>query len=252
MNEDISILITGPIDDRTYESIDSYSQQGFNEIIVSTWDDENLDLLKKTTKPYKLFLSSYPKNLKNINNQGSRFFQSFTTWKGCKSATKKFVLRTRSDELYPDLSKFIENWSNYPERLHTTNNGFWKTHPACFSTHLFGGPTKIIREGCKLMILNCENRFLEKVNIDYPEQCFGVFFTYAMGIDIFNNDWKKVFYENVFITPCSDLPGHLHSGQSFTNFRFVRVPDYPNNRPDSSVIKHDDSSMYTDFNQFIC
>tara|TARA_E500000178_G_C16968973_1_gene729949 strand:+ start:713 stop:1021 length:309 start_codon:yes stop_codon:yes gene_type:complete len=101
------------------------------------------------------------------------------------------------------------------------------------------------------MILNCEKRFLEKVNINYSEQCFGIFFTYAMGIDIFNNDWKKVFYENVFITPCSDLPGHLHSGQSFTNFRFVRVPDYPNNRPDSSVIKHDDSSMYTYFNQFI-
>ena len=44
MKKDISILITGPLDDRTYESIDSYSDQGFEEIIVSTWDDENIDL----------------------------------------------------------------------------------------------------------------------------------------------------------------------------------------------------------------
>ncbi len=251
MKQDISVLITGPIDDRTYESIDSYASQGFSEIIVSTWDDENLELLKKATHPYKLVLSSYPKNLQKINNQGCRFFQSFTTWKGCKKATKPFVIRTRSDEIYPDLSRFVENLSNHPQRVHTTNNGFWKMHPACFSTHLFAGPTKIIREGCKLMILNCESRFLEKLKLDYSEQCFGVFFMYAIGINIFETDWKRVFYENVFITPCSELPGHLHSGQSFTDFKFVRVPDYPNNRPDSKVISHDNNSMYTDYKEFI-
>ena len=53
MKKDISILITGPLDDRTYESIDSYSDQGFEEIIVSTWDNENIDLLNQTNKNYK-------------------------------------------------------------------------------------------------------------------------------------------------------------------------------------------------------
>lgn len=251
MKKDISVLITGPIDERTYESIDSYSNQGFEEIIISTWDNENLDLLNKTNKKYKLAISSYPNNLSKINNQGCRFYQSFTTWKGCTLATKPFVLRTRSDELYPNLNKFIKNWEENKNRVHTTDNGFWKMHPACFSTHIFGGPAEVIKEGCKLMVLNSEGKFLEKININYSEQCFGIFFMYAMGLNIFKADWKDIFYKNVFITPCSELPGHLHSGQSFTDFKFVRVPDYPNNRPDSKVISHGDSSMYTDYKEFI-
>ena len=32
-NSYISIIITGPIDDRTFESIDSYYDQGFEEVI---------------------------------------------------------------------------------------------------------------------------------------------------------------------------------------------------------------------------
>ena len=251
MNKDISILITGPIDDRTYESIDSYCDQGFDEIIVSTWEDEDLTLLNKTSKKYKTIKSSYPKNLNQINNQGCRFYQSYLTWKGCNASTKPFVIRTRSDEIYPDLSKFIKNLSDYQNRIHTTDNGFWKMHPACFSTHLFGGKTETIKEGCKLMILNSENKFLQNLKLNYSEQCFGVFFMLALGTDILKMDWKNIFYKNVFITPCSDLPGHLHSGQSFTNFKFKRVPDYPNNRPDSKVVEHKKESMYTDYKQFI-
>ena len=67
MKKDVSVLITGPLDDRTYESIDSYSDQGFEEIIVSTWDNENIDLLNKTNKKYKLVTYSYPKHLKKAN-----------------------------------------------------------------------------------------------------------------------------------------------------------------------------------------
>ena len=54
----ISVIIQGPIDDRTYESIDSYSDQGFGEIIVSTWEDEDLSLLEKTDKEYILTTSA--------------------------------------------------------------------------------------------------------------------------------------------------------------------------------------------------
>ena len=96
-NSDISIIITGPIDDRTFEAIDSYHDQGFGEIIVSTWEDEDLNLLNKTNKEYKLVLSKYPQNLSEINNQGCRFFQAFTTWRGSELVTKKYCLRARSD-----------------------------------------------------------------------------------------------------------------------------------------------------------
>ena len=43
--ENITVVLQGPIDDRTYEAIDSYNEQGFGEVIVSTWSDENIDFL---------------------------------------------------------------------------------------------------------------------------------------------------------------------------------------------------------------
>jgi hypothetical protein len=244
----ISVIIQGPIDDRTYESIDSYSDQGFGEIIVSTWEDEDFSLLEKTNKEYILTTSAYPKHFNQINNQGSRFFQAFTTWKGCLSASKQFVLRTRSDEIYPDLSKFVDNWSKYPDRIHTTNNGFWKKHNLCFSSHMFGAQKEVIEKGCALIVLHSEKKLYPDLEIAYPEQCFGIFFMFVLGHNVFESDWKKIFYDNVFITPCSDLPGHLHSGQTLTSFNFKRVPDYPNNRKDYN---EDVNSFYSDIEEFI-
>jgi len=247
-NSDISVIITGPIDDRTFEAIDSYRSQGFEDIIVSTWEDENLELLNKTKQEYKLVFSKYPKNLSEINNQGCRFFQAFTTWKGSRLVTNKYVIRARSDELYPDLSKFVGNMRDNPKKVHTTDNGFWKIHKFCFSSHLFGGETQIIKEGCFMMVLNAEKTFLGNLQLDYPEQCFGFYFLLANGCDIRLSPWKQAFYENVFITPCKDLPGHLHSGQSFTGYRFKRNTDYPDNRPD----RHKREQLYQSCEEFLC
>lgn len=244
----ISVIIQGPIDERTYEAIDSYSDQGFGEIIVSTWSNEDISLLEKTDKDFILKLCFFPENLNEINNQGCRFFQAFTTLEGCKSASKDFVLKTRSDELYPDLSKFIENWSEHPKRIHTTNNSFWKKHKVCFSTHMFAGPKNVIEEGCRLMALHADGRIFKNIEIEYPEQCFGVFFMLALGKNVFKENWKKVFYEKIFITPCSDLPGHLHSGQTLTSFKFKRVSDYPNNRKDYN---EDASAFYSNIEEFV-
>jgi hypothetical protein len=116
--------------------------------------------------------------------------------------------------MFLSLSKFIENWSNHPKRIHTTNNSFWKQHKMCFSSHLFAGPKNVIEEGCRLITLHAKKEIFQNIEISYPEQCFGVFFMLTLGKNVFHLDWKKVFYENIFITPCSELPGHLHSGQT--------------------------------------
>ena len=71
---------------------------------------------------------------------------------------------------------------------------------------------------------------------------------FVLGHNVFESDWKKIFYDNVFITPCSDLPGHLPSGQTLTSFNFKRVPDYPNNRKDYN---EDVNSFYSDIEEFI-
>jgi len=244
----ISVVMQGPIDDRTYESIDSYSEQGFGEIIVSTWEDEDFSLLEKAKSKFFITTAPYPKNLDQINNQGSRFFQAYTTWRGCRMATKEFVIRCRTDELYPDMSKFVENWAKYPERVHTTNNSFWKKHNLCFSCHMFGGLKDVIEKGCALVVLHSERKIYPNLEIAYPEQCFGVFFMFVLGHNVFESDWKKIFYDSIFITPCSDLPGHLHSGQTLTSYNFKRVPDYPNNRKDYN---EDVTAFYSNIEEFV-
>ena len=56
----------------------------------------------------------------------------------------------------------------------------------------------------------------------------------ARGFNLFDHDWKQIFRDNVFITPCSELPGHLHSGCANLNNHFThkRRTDYPYGRLD--------------------
>ena len=109
MKKDISVIIQGPLDNQTYEAIDSYTDQGFDEIIVSTWEDSNLTYLEKTKNDYKLIVSEYNLDNHNYNNEGYRYFQSVTINEACKKATNKYCLKTRTDELYPNLDRMISN-----------------------------------------------------------------------------------------------------------------------------------------------
>lgn len=246
--KDISVIIQGPIDNRTYESIDSYYSQGFRDIIISTWENEDISLIKsKTSIPFSLVASKYPKNMSKINNEGSRFYIAYTTLKGSLLAKNHFVLKTRSDEIYPDLSKFISNFNKHKNRIHTTNNGFWKRYPACFSNHIFLAKKEIIIECCEKIIKHCSYEYKENINIFCSEQEFGFFLMEAIGFDLLKEDWKKVFRENVFITPCSDLPYHLHSGQSSTRYKFRRSSNYPYGRPDN----HNINDLYNNIEEIL-
>ena len=237
--KDISIIIQGPIDERTYEAVDSYYDQGFSEIICSCWEDCNLNLLKKSKSEYKVVVSKYPKNLDKISNQGCRYFIAQTTLNGCINSSKKFTLKTRSDEIYPDLSKFLENFYKFPEKIHTTDNGFWRHIPFCFSNHLFLSKTDIMSKTCQSIIKHCYNEKFKGLEIHWPEQEFGLFFMHSLGHNVLVEDWKKLFKKYIFITPCEHLPNHLHSGASSDlTKKFKRAKNYPYDRPDGHNYKH--------------
>ena len=89
MKKDISVIIQGPLDNQTYEAIDSYTDQGFDEIIVSTWEDSDLAYLERTKNDYHLIVSEYDID-STYNNEGYRYFQSTTINKACQKATKKY------------------------------------------------------------------------------------------------------------------------------------------------------------------
>ena len=239
MIKDISVVIQGPLDDRTYEAIDQY--QNFGEVIVSTWDTDHPHLLNPATGEYKFVRSSYPDNLESYHNEGSRYFMAQTTLAGVEVATKKYTMKTRSDELYPDLEAMLKNLETYPDRVHTTDNGFWKDIKGAFSNHLFIDKTDNMLKAMRMHVDYSSGKMPDlarRINskLICAEQTFGYFLMAARGYDILESDFKPVYRENIWITRCVELKGHLHSGQtSKPNGGFKRSTEpYPLGRKDES------------------
>ena len=238
IKKNITVIIQGPIDERSYESIDAYGSQGFTDILVSTWDNQETSLLKRASYEYRICYSAFPtqSQIHNINNEGSRFYQAVTTLNGCTNSDKDFVLKTRSDEVYPNLDRFLSNFLYNKDKIHTTNNGFWKHIPFCFSNHLFLGKKTVIKNACEYIIEHCIGEQFNGLNIFCAEQEFGYFLMYSIDNNFDPYNWLEYFKKYVFITPCSDLPDHLHSGGTSEPHSFKRNKNYPYSRPDNHPI----------------
>lgn len=250
IKKQISVVVQGPLDDRTYETIDCYKD--FGEVIISTWDNEDLSLLDKSlNKNFKVVQSSYPSNNLFIND-GYVFYIAKTTLAGVLSSTKKYVLKTRTDELYPNLDAFLHNINKYPDRLHTTDNGFWKRHPFCLSGHLFLDSSSNLRKSMQSIIDYCNYNFDLPFRVNICECILGYFTMFSRGYELDFNNWKQIFKDNVYITKCIDLPGHLHSGQSSSNRGFKRSSEpYPCGRKEMPNDCHEASGLYRHIDEII-
>ena len=240
--KDISIVIQGPLDDRTYEAIDCYKD--FGEVIVANWNNESLQVLEPCSGAYRMASSSYGQF---DPNNGFMFgmYQAITTLAGSRQANLEYVLKTRSDELYPNLDAMIDNLNKYPDRSHTTDNGFWKYFPFCYSNHIFIDKKENIVRGL-------EKGLNTKYNFATDEQFFGYYLMAGRGLEITNSNWKQIFRENVFITRCVELPNHLHSGQSGAGRYFKRSSDpYPNGRLECDSKKHNKQELYQSIEEII-
>jgi hypothetical protein len=241
--KDISVIIQGPLDNRTYEAIDCY--QDFGEVIVSTWEGENLELLNPATGRYELIMSRYPDGVEGFVNVGSAYYVAHTTLAGVNASNHPYVLKTRSDELYPNLDKFLDNFYSNTGRVHTTDNGFWKNIDMAFSNHLFLGETERVRKCCSMLMDYCRGASSQDIHFCSAEKMLGFFLCLSFDRDPQKEDWRQIFRDVVYITPCSDLPDHLHSGQSSSNYAFKRAKNYPEGRKD----RHDPRLLFTHHTQ---
>jgi hypothetical protein len=239
--KNISIFIQVPLDERTYEAINCYKD--FGQIVVSTWDNEDLSLLDKAEVEYDLVLSSYPIGHENFK---SGYYEFQTSYAGADKCNLDYICKFRSDELYPDLDKFILNFLTNQDKIITTDNGFWKplgarsNHFASFAGHLYLCKSNYIKKCLKFCRDWAKSDAFKNLNFVSVEQTLGYFFGYAMGYDFLKEDWKEVFRKKIYITPCLELKNHLHSGQSFSKYKFRRLENYPYGRPDN----HDPKLLY--------
>lgn len=255
IKKQISVVIQGPIDNRTYEAIDCY--QDYGEVILSTWaTGEDWSLLEQCdlNSNYKLVVCDYPESMANVKNPGAIFYIAATTWNGANSANLPYVLKVRTDELYPNLDVFLQNVIDYPKRIHTTDNGFWKRHPHCFSGHIFLAEKEVMTTTMEYIIHYCYGTVLPDLDIYPCESILGFFFCATICPNGSVQNWKKIFRDNIWITKCEDLPGHLHSGQSSggrgKGFKRSTQP-YPNGRKEMRNGRHNPKELYRHVREII-
>ena len=155
LEDQVSIIIQGPLHLRSINTIPQYLEYG--EVIVSCWDNDNLNLIEKYKDKITLVINDFKKASKLSVRSGAKnpyIFQNYSTLEGLKAAKNFLSIKFRSDESYPVinpiLKKIKENRDSKNEKgIHNwfklvTSNIYFrfdneiKFHP---SDHFIGGQT---------------------------------------------------------------------------------------------------------------
>ena len=118
--DDIAIVIQGPIEtknDFTIETVKYYKEAGYSNIIVSTWNSENPEIIQRLKSMGVRVVTS---ELPNFKGYGNINYQLVSTQNGIKEAIKKnskYICKTRSDQRIENVFSFvamIRLLNNYP------------------------------------------------------------------------------------------------------------------------------------------
>ncbi len=121
----VSIIIQGPLNERSIKTIPNYLQYG--EVIVSCWDNDDFKLLNKYKDKIKVIVNEYknlPKTYKKPGGQAPWIYQHFTTLNGLKAASGNFSIKVRSDESFPILDNLIYMLKFNRDNKCTTRNTY--------------------------------------------------------------------------------------------------------------------------------
>lgn len=152
----ISLLIQGPINANSFLAIKFY-QETFDDIIYSTYLDENNYLIKNFNCEKIKFVYSN-KNEKNIINPSNVFFQALTTLKGIENCQHDFIIKIRSDELYINIKNIIEH-INY-NKINFSNVFFrhFSFYPYHISDHIIAGNKNILKKSFSDIVFYCKEK----------------------------------------------------------------------------------------------
>lgn len=149
-----TILIQGPANQISLDTISKYKEYG--DVIVSCYKSDEHQINKKYKKQAKfIFLDNINVNCANYANI---YLQSYSTFNGLQEVKTPLVIKTRSDESYPNLNKFIEIVKNNQKKWISNNIWFKKVekewlHPG---DHLIGSSTDLLLKTFKETMILCE------------------------------------------------------------------------------------------------
>lgn len=233
-----SIIIQGPLHARMKDSIpqyldivkryqhkikklknNPYSKESLKgNLIISYWENDNESIIKE----YKdnediVFIKNKFSDIKNTPTRKTYrgaapwAYQNYSCLQGCKASSGHLCVKTRSDEFYPSLSKFIdymirENEANPSMPFVTCNiyarkDSIEKFHP---SDHIIGSTTNRMLNGFRESYNKSQSK--THPSIKFPEQLICRSLLNSIGVE--DKDYKsaKIMKEYFRIYPIKNMP----------------------------------------------
>ena len=226
----VSIIIQGPLNQRSINTIPEYLKYG--EVIISCWDNDDLSLLDKYAQNIKIVVNHYHDIMRKAiktNQRNPIILQNYTTHNALKQATGYLAIKTRSDESYPVLDPLLNILKKNRDskewyKIVTSNIYFrydsqFKFHP---SDHLIAGSLIRMKQIFEESYLRCATGRIKGLG---PEQLIG-------------HSTISTYFDPIL--KCREQPDPNRSKEQMKkHFDIIRIRDLPRCTWTSSYRKYD-------------
>lgn len=233
----VSIIIQGPLNDRSINTIPMYLTYG--QVIVSCWDNDDVSKLDPYLNQIDLVINDYKhasSRARKTNHRNPIIFQNYTTHNALKLATGHYSIKTRSDESWPVLDPLLNMLRNnrdtknpqtgiYNDFKIITSNIYFRYDTQCKfhpSDHLIAGRTYRMKDIFYKTYINCMYRSIARVG---PEE--------LIGKSVVSTYWDPINKRRDI--PLSDQSAELMK----KHFDIIRISALPQHTWTSSYRKYD-------------
>ena len=225
LENSLSIIIQGPLNERIKESLPYYIElvernqhiSGLGgglmgNVVISHWKNDDKSIIKDINSDSVFFVENDFKELpKYVNKKGSRgaspwILQNYSTLSGLKKATGNLCIKVRSDEIYPRLDIFYKKMKEGSPKFHTSDIFFRPDREEKFhiSDHIIGAPRSLMADAFKQSTTECTLK--RASDYSFPEQLICHSILRSRGVNIKDYKSKEIMKENFSIVPISSMP----------------------------------------------
>lgn len=153
---DITIMIQGPLNERSLTKIPEYETLG--RVVLSTWSDEDVEHVAELVTAVSL--RTRPKKEYYVGTANQTFsYQVHSIYGGLQVADTQYVIRTRSDECYnlePMIEKYRRDCVAFTVLCGNIFFKPWGSYGFHMGDHLFMGYTDILRDAYRRLVYNVD------------------------------------------------------------------------------------------------
>ena len=223
--QNTTVVIQGPVYEYTPEFIEAYLIYGIENIIFSTWENENTDCCQVPVIKSKLPTHT---GTGNIN------LQVISSVNGIKKAETDYIIKVRSDILIRDIDKWLEFCSEHYKKERIFVLGLSYLYPFSPRDQIFIGVKDTLLNMFDIPLKDEDWKMPSIYDTLYPEVCLGLNhhrkydgiaqkcwenYNYIHSIEV-KEHWNKI--KGNYMFPVSknmiyDWPKHFPNGYDYNN-----------------------------------